>query len=116
MIIGANLPNIPWQDRPAGCTDVVWRYSENPIIERHAIPSANSVFNSAVIAKDGAFVGIFRSDSRAMEQQLFLGKSNDAIHCTLSPIRFLSTTKRESSSAPQRAMTRVCARLKTAMS
>lgn len=80
MIIGSNLPNIPWQERPEGCSDIVWRYSENPIIGRHAIPSANSVFNSAVIPKDGAFVGVFRSDSRAMEQQLFLGKSNDAVN------------------------------------
>ena len=67
MIIGENLKNIPWQDRPEGCTDVVWRYSANPIIERHAIPSANSVFNSAVVAKDGAFVGVFRSDDKAMK-------------------------------------------------
>ncbi len=80
MIIGDNLPNIPWQDKPAGCTDVIWRYSNNPIVGRHDIPSANSIFNSAVIAKDGAFVGVFRSDNKAMEQQLFLGKSEDAIH------------------------------------
>ncbi len=85
MIIGENLPNMPWQDRPEGCKDVVWRYSENPIIDRHAIPSANSVFNSAVVAKDGAYVGIFRSDDRCMEQHLFLGKSNDAIHWDIEP-------------------------------
>jgi len=30
----APLPNIPWEDRPAGCADVVWRYSANPIIPR----------------------------------------------------------------------------------
>ncbi len=85
MIIGTNLPNIPWQEKPAGCTDVIWRYSENPIIDRHAIPSANSVFNSAVIAKDGAFVGVFRSDNKAMEQHLFLGKSADALHWDIEP-------------------------------
>ena len=80
MILGTNLPNIPWQDRPAGCTDPVWRYDRNPIVGRHDIPSANSIFNSAVIPKDGAFVGVFRSDNKAMEQQLFLGKSEDALH------------------------------------
>lgn len=79
MIIGDNLPNMPWQDRPAGCQDIVWRYSNNPIIGRHQIPSANSIFNSAVVPKDGAFVGVFRSDDRAMEQHLFLGKSQNGI-------------------------------------
>ncbi|MEM8937991.1 MAG: glycosidase, partial [Bacteroidota bacterium] len=38
---------IPWQERPAGSTDVLWRYSKNPIIERDSIPTSNSIFNSA---------------------------------------------------------------------
>ena len=33
-IIGPNVPNMPWQDRPADKKDKseipVWRYSENP--------------------------------------------------------------------------------------
>ena len=49
------LPNIPWEDRPAGCSDVVWRYSANPIIPRDLIPSANSIFNSAVVPFRGKF-------------------------------------------------------------
>ncbi len=28
------FPNLPWQERPAGCQDVVWRYTANPIIPR----------------------------------------------------------------------------------
>jgi beta-1,4-mannooligosaccharide/beta-1,4-mannosyl-N-acetylglucosamine phosphorylase len=79
MIIGENLPNMPWQDRPEGCQDIVWRYSNNPIIKRNQIPSANSIFNSAVIAKDDAFIGVFRSDDKAMQQHLFLGKSQNGI-------------------------------------
>ena len=79
MMIGENLPNIPWQDRPVGCTDIVWRYSNNPIIKRNQIPGANSIFNSAVIAKEGKFLGIFRCDNTAMEQQLYLGKSENGI-------------------------------------
>ena len=43
------LPNIPWQDRPAGNSDPVWRYDANPIIPRDLIPSSNSIFNSAVV-------------------------------------------------------------------
>ena len=79
MIIGTNLPNIPWQEREKGCTDVVWRYKNNPIIQRNQIPCANSIFNSAVIPKDGKFVGVFRIDNKCMESNLYLGKSDNGI-------------------------------------
>ena len=26
---------MPWEDRPSGCTDVMWRYSQNPVIGRY---------------------------------------------------------------------------------
>ena len=29
--------NMPWEERPAGCTDVMWRYSQNPVIGRYHI-------------------------------------------------------------------------------
>lgn len=83
MLLGQELNNIPWEERPAGSSEIVWRYSKNPIISRHQIPGANSIFNSAVIAKDGAFLGIFRSDSMAMEQKLFFGRSQNAIDWTI---------------------------------
>ena len=35
--------NMPWEERPAGCTDVMWRYSKNPVIGRYHIPSSNSI-------------------------------------------------------------------------
>ena len=79
MILGASLPNIPWQDREEGCTDVVWRYKSNPIIKRDQIPNSNSIFNSAVIAKDGKFIGVFRCDNKRMESHLHLGKSENGI-------------------------------------
>ena len=44
-----NKIQIPWEDRPVGCTDVMWRYSQNPVIGRYHIPSSNSIFNSAVV-------------------------------------------------------------------
>ena len=40
---------IPWQEKPKDSKDVIWRYSANPIIDRYAIPSSNSIFNSAVV-------------------------------------------------------------------
>ena len=34
---------MPWEDRPAGCADVMWRYSKNPVIDRYHIPSSNRI-------------------------------------------------------------------------
>ena len=33
---------MPWEDRPSGCTDVMWRYSQNPVIGRYHIPSSRN--------------------------------------------------------------------------
>ena len=90
MVVGEALPNIPWQDRPSGCQDVVWRYSENPIIKRDAIPSSNSIFNSAVVPYKGKFAGVFRCDSRARRMQLHTGFSENGIDWALEndPISF----------------------------
>jgi beta-1,4-mannooligosaccharide/beta-1,4-mannosyl-N-acetylglucosamine phosphorylase len=79
-IIGKPLANIPWQDKPAGCTEPVWRYTENPIIKRHAIPTSNSVFNSAVVPFGDKFAGVFRCDSRAVEMNIYAGFSDDGLN------------------------------------
>src|SRR5437016_6042552 len=50
LIIGEAMANIPWQLRPAGDSNVVWRYSGNPVIRRDLFPGANSIFNSAVVS------------------------------------------------------------------
>lgn len=31
-IMGPALPDMPWEERPAGSKEVMWRYSANPII------------------------------------------------------------------------------------
>ena len=31
-IVGAPLPDMPWEDRPEGSKEVLWRYSKNPVI------------------------------------------------------------------------------------
>ena len=89
-ITGEELPNIPWQEKPEGCHDVVWRYSRNPIIERDAIPSSNSIFNSAVVPFEGKFAGVFRCDSRSRSMDIFAGFSEDGIHWDIeeTPIIF----------------------------
>ncbi len=77
------LPNIPWEDRPPWCTDVVWRYSNNPIIPRNLIPSSNSIFNSAVVPYEGKFAGVFRCDNKKREMNLHRGFSEDGLKWTL---------------------------------
>lgn len=48
-IMGAPLPDMPWEERPAGYKHIMWRYSANPIIERDQLSTSNSIFNSAVV-------------------------------------------------------------------
>ena len=48
-IAGTALPDMPWEDRPAGSKEVLWRYTQNPIIGRDALSTSNSIFNSAVV-------------------------------------------------------------------
>lgn len=79
-IIGENIPNIPWEERPAGCEDVVWRSSSNPIVPRNAIKCANSIFNSAVVPYEGEFRGVFRADHKNRLQRLHVGKSKDGVN------------------------------------
>lgn len=79
-IIGPGLPNIPWEDKPAGLRDVVWRYTKNPIIPRDLIPSSNSIFNSAVVPFRGEFAGVFRCDDRRRYMQIHSGRSKDGIN------------------------------------
>ena len=84
-IIGRPLPNIPWEEKPAGCTEPVWRYSGNPVIQRHAIPTSNSVFNSAVVPFGDKYAGVFRCDSRALEMNIYAGFSDDGINWSIEP-------------------------------
>ena len=74
------LPNIPWQDRPAGCDAPLWRYRENPIIDRHPIPGVARIFNSAVAPYGGAFIGVFRGEQVNGVPFIYLGRSADGIH------------------------------------
>lgn len=72
-IAGAALPDMPWEDRPDGCKDVIWRYSENPVIPRNILPTSNSVFNSAVVPFKGGYAGVFRCDDTNRRMRLHVG-------------------------------------------
>lgn len=74
-IIGPPLPNIPWEEKPPGCRDVVWRCNNNPIIPRDLIPSSNSIFNSAAVPFEGEFAGVFRCDDKRRRAQIHTGRS-----------------------------------------
>ena len=78
-LAGPALPNIPWEDRPARCADVLWRYSRNPLFGWNPIPCAARVFNSAVIPLGEGFAGVFRADYKNGRPQLHAGFSQDAL-------------------------------------
>ena len=99
-IIGQSLKNIPWEEKPEGYTMPIWRYSQNPIIKRDAIPSSNSIFNSAVVPFQDGYAGVFRCDSKCVSMDIFAGFSKDGIHWEINhdPIVFEGDeeiTKRE---------------------
>ncbi|GHU73504.1 glycosidase [Clostridia bacterium] len=87
-IIGKPLPNIPWQDKPAGCTDAVWRYSQNPIVQRDAVPCANSIFNSAIVPYQGKFAGVFRIDDKRRFMRIHSARSEDGLAWDIDPEPF----------------------------
>ncbi len=81
-MITNNLPNIPWQDKPSECVSPVWRYTENPIINRNPLPGVARIFNSAVVPYNGEFIGVFRAEQCDGIPHLYLGYSKDGIHWT----------------------------------
>lgn len=85
LLNAQSIPNLPWQERPAGCSDVVWRYRQNPVIPRNPFPTANSTFNSAVIPYQGKFVGVFRIDDTCRRMNLYFGESPDGLNWNIQP-------------------------------
>src|SRR5512136_567064 len=81
----AALPNIPWEDRPAGSSAVMWRSSRNPIVARDQIPYSNSIFNSAVVSFGDAFAGVFRVDDTRRLMNLHVGRSADGVSWRIDP-------------------------------
>ncbi len=75
----------PWQERPANCKSVMWRYSENPIIPRDLLPDSNSIFNSAVVPFGDGYAGVFRCDDQNRRMTLHAGFSNDGIRWEINP-------------------------------
>ncbi len=94
FINGVALPNIPWENRPATeRQEVLWRYSKNPVINRDATRTSNSIFNSAVVPYKDSFAGVFRCDDTARRMNIHVGLSKDGFHWEIedSPICFEKT-------------------------
>ena len=75
----------PWEPKPTGMTDVMWRYSGNPIIGRYHIPTSNSIFNSAVVPFENGYAGVFRCDNRAVQMNIYAGFSKDGLEWDIRP-------------------------------
>ncbi len=78
-IIGDSLPNMPWEDKPAGCNAVMWRYSKNPVVDKNPIPGVSRIFNSALIPYEKAYIGVFRGDRINGMPNLYVGRSKNGI-------------------------------------
>jgi len=91
-IISEKIKNMPWEDRKEGSKEVIWRYSNNPIVDRNPIEGIARIFNSAVVAQeDGTFIGVFRAETVSTLPHLRVGHSQDGIHWTFeeNPIEFV---------------------------
>ena len=85
-MISPAVPNVPWQDKPEGLKGApIWRYSENPIIDRNPIENVARIFNSAVMPYEDRFVGVFRGEQTNGIPYVYLGWSDDAIHWDIQP-------------------------------
>jgi beta-1,4-mannooligosaccharide/beta-1,4-mannosyl-N-acetylglucosamine phosphorylase len=74
----------------------MWRDSRNPIIERDLLPRSNSIFNSAVVAFDGAYAGVFRVDDMTRTMDIHAGRSADGLAWDIdeAPISFKAADAR----------------------
>jgi len=89
LINAKPIANIPWEERPKGHPNTLWRSQRNPIIPRDLIPSSNSIFNSAVVPFNGKFAGVFRCDNKARRMQLHAGFSEDGLNWKIEDERII---------------------------
>ncbi len=86
-IIGENLKNMPWQDKPEGAVGPVWRHSDNPVVKRNPAKGIARIFNSAVVAYEDAYIGVFRAETINGRPHLHLGKSEDGYNWVIEEER-----------------------------
>lgn len=86
---------IPWQQRPADSSHLLWRHSENPLIGPHHMQGAQGIYNSAVVPYGDGFAGIFRVELRSRYPHLHAGWSEDGLlwHIEPQPVEFSYETE-----------------------
>jgi beta-1,4-mannooligosaccharide/beta-1,4-mannosyl-N-acetylglucosamine phosphorylase len=84
-LIGAPLPQVPWQPRPPGNSDLVWRYDGNPVIGRRPLPGVTGIYNSAVVPWEKGFIGVFRTERMSRMPYLHVGRSRDGLRFEFEP-------------------------------
>lgn len=77
IIKGSPIPNLPWENRPEGSREIVWRSAKNPVLGWNPAPHIARVFNSAVVPYGDGFIGVFRADHKDGRPRLHLGHSRD---------------------------------------
>ena len=89
QLICPEVSNMPWQENPGNLVNApVWRYTENPIIDRNPVKGVARIFNSAVMPYEGKFIGVFRG--KPMGFHLFtLEEVKMVFTGTLMKIKFL---------------------------
>lgn len=88
---GSQLPGMPWEERPSGSREILWRSARNPIIPPDHVPGSNSIFNSAVVPFGDGYAGVFRCDTRTRQMQLHAGFSADGVNWNINPARISFT-------------------------
>ena len=90
QVKGQNIPNMPWEEKPKDCYGPVWRYSQNPIIKRNPRPGISRIFNSAVVYRNGEYIGVFRCEDETSLPHLRVAHSKDGINWEVEdkPIEF----------------------------
>ncbi|MFO7869067.1 MAG: glycoside hydrolase family 130 protein [Bacteroidales bacterium] len=83
--------SIPWEDKPTNSHEVMWRFSQNPIINWNPIPKAARVYNSAIVPFGDGYAGVFRGDQKNGRATLFSGFSKDGITINVdhNPIQWI---------------------------
>lgn len=78
-----------WQ-APKADDEYVWRYDGNPLFDIPKMKKFWHICNSAVVMKDGKYIGVFRCEDKRGVPDLYMGYSNDGANWTLEeePIVF----------------------------
>jgi beta-1,4-mannooligosaccharide/beta-1,4-mannosyl-N-acetylglucosamine phosphorylase len=73
-IVGENLPNLPWQEKPAGSGDIMWRYDRNPVMAERAARRRADLQQRLFF---GGYAGVFGAISAAIP--ILFQREEDAV-------------------------------------